>query len=141
MKNLHPFFPVMLPHSYPFVLVDKIVEFEEGKRIVCLKNVSNNDEFLQGHFKDNPIMPGSLIIETMAQSSGLIIGNKKSKMAYLGRVKDAKFRKPVVPGDQIIITSSLIDRLPPLYIFEVIASVGGEVVAEAEISLSFRYNE
>ncbi|GAB63001.1 MAG: 3-hydroxyacyl-ACP dehydratase FabZ [Candidatus Jettenia sp.] len=137
MSDLYPFPSEILPHSYPFILIDKIVEFEEEKRIVCLKNISNNDEFLQGHFKNNPVMPGSLILEAMAQASGLIIGSKKSKMAYLCRVKDAKFRKPVVPGDQLIITSSLIDKLPPLYIFETGASVGGEVVSEAGISLSF----
>lgn len=138
MRNLYPFPSEILPHSHPFILIDKIVYLEEGKRIVCLKNVSNNDEILRGHFKNNLIMPGSLIIEAMAQASGLIIGNKKTNIAYLCRVKDAKFRKPVVPGDQLIISSNLIEKFPPLYIFEVNASVGSEVVAEAEINLSFQ---
>ncbi|KKO18985.1 MAG: 3-hydroxyacyl-[acyl-carrier-protein] dehydratase FabZ [Candidatus Brocadia sp.] len=125
-----------LPHSYPFLLIDRILDLDEGKRIVCLKNVTINEEFFQGHFKDNPVMPGSLIIEAMAQTSGLMIVKEKSSMAYLGKIKDAKFRKMVVPGDQLIITSSLIDKFPPFYTFEVIASVGSEIVSEAEIILS-----
>ena len=126
----------ILPHSYPFLLIDRILDLDEGKRIVCLKNVTINEEFFQGHFKDNPVMPGSLIIEAMAQTSGLIIVKEKSGMAYLGMIKDAKFRKMVVPGDQLIITSSLIDKFPPFYAFEVVASVGSEIVSEAEITLS-----
>lgn len=126
----------ILPHSYPFLLIDRILKLDEGKHIVCLKNVTMNEEFFQGHFKDNPVMPGSLIIEAMAQTSGLMIMKEKSRMAYLGKIKDAKFRKMVVPGDQLIITSSLVDKFPPLYAFEVVVSVENEIVSEAEITLS-----
>lgn len=130
----HP--KTILPHTYPFLLIDRILDLDEGKRIVCLKNVTINEEFFQGHFKDNPVMPGSLIIEAMAQTSGLMIMKEKSRIAYLGKIKDAKFRKMVVPGDQLIITSSLVDKFPPWYAFEVVASVENEIVSEAEITLS-----
>lgn len=135
MTDLHPSPINLLPHSYPFVLIDRIVELEQGKRIVCLKNVTINEEFFRGHFKDNPVMPGVLIIEAMAQTSGLMICSEESSMFYLGRIKDAKFKKPVVPGDQLIITSSLTYKLSPLYVFEAVASVGSEIVSEAEITL------
>lgn len=126
----------MLPHSYPFVLIDRIIELEEGKRIVCLKNITINERFFQGHFGDNPVFPAVFVIEAMAQASGLIIGGKSSRMAYLTSIKDAKFMKPVIPGDQLIITSSLFHRLPPLYVFEVQASVNDEIVSEAEIIIA-----
>lgn len=141
MTNIYPSPKNLLPHSYPFVMIDKIVELEQGKRSVCLKNVSINEEFFQGHFKDNPVMPGVLIIEAMAQTSGLIIGPPEAeeiRMFSLGSIKDAKFKKPVVPGDQLIITSSLVHKLSPLYVFEVIASVEGEIVSEAEITLALK---
>jgi beta-hydroxyacyl-ACP dehydratase FabZ len=125
-----------LPHSYPFVLIDKILEFEEDRRIVCLKNVTINEEFFQGHFRDNPVMPGVLIIEAMAQASGLLLSGKKPKMAYLNRVKDARFKKPVLPGDQLIITSSIIHSFQPQYVFDVIVMVRDEVISSAEIVLT-----
>ncbi len=125
----------ILPHSYPFMLLDKIIEFEEGLRIACIKNVSINEEFFNGHFRENPLMPGVLIIEAMAQASGLIMNIKNPTLAYLSRVKDAKFKRPVVPGDQLVIRSSVIQKLPPLYVFEVAAYIKDEVVSEAEITL------
>lgn len=124
-----------LPHSYPFVLIDKIIELGKGNRITCIKNVTINEEFFQGHFKDNPVMPGVLILEAMAQASGLIIGDKKSG-AYLVRIKDARFKKPVIPGDQLIIKSFLIKCFHPLYVFDVAAYVKDETVSEAEITLT-----
>ncbi len=128
----------LLPHSYPFVLIDRIVELKQGERSMCLKNVSINEEFFQGHFKDNPVMPGVLIIEAMAQASGLIIGSEEARLFSLGSIKDAKFKKPVIPGDQLIITSTLVHKLPPLYVFEVVASVESEIVSEAEITLALK---
>jgi beta-hydroxyacyl-ACP dehydratase FabZ len=125
-----------LPHSYPFILIDRIIELEEGKRIVCLKNITINERFFQGHFGDNLIFPVVFIIEAMAQTSGLIIGGEGSRMAYLSSIKDAKFIKPVIPGDQLIITSSLLHRFSPLYVFEAQASVNDEIISEAEIILS-----
>lgn len=125
----------MLPHSYPFVLIDRIIEITEGKRIVCLKNVTINEEFFNGHFKKNPIMPGVLILEAMAQASGLIIGGEKTG-AYLIRIKDARFKKPIIPGDQLIIKSSLLQSFHPLYVFDSIAYVKEDIVSEAEITLT-----
>lgn len=126
----------ILPHSYPFVLIDRIIEREEGKRIVCLKNVTFNEEFFQGHFKGNPVMPGVLIIEAMAQASGLMIGADRPAAAFLSRVSDARFKRAVAPGDQLVIKSSLIKEFRPLYVFEVSAHVQGDIVAEAEITLT-----
>jgi beta-hydroxyacyl-ACP dehydratase FabZ len=135
MTDLNTLPATILPHSYPFVLIDKIIEFEKGIRVACLKNVTVNEEFFQGHFKDNPVMPGVLILEAMAQASGLIIGDKKSG-AYLARVKDARFKKPVIPGDQLIIKSSLLQCFHPLYVFDAMVYVKEEIVSEAEITLT-----
>ncbi len=126
----------ILPHSCPFVLIDRIVEREEGKRIVCLKNVTFNEDFLQGHFRGNPIMPGVLILEAMAQASGLIIGAEHTSAAFLASVGNARFRKAVVPGDQLVIKSSLLKEFQPLYVFEASAYVSDSIVAEAEITLN-----
>ena len=93
----------MLPHRYPFLLVDRIVELEEGKRVVGIKNVTINEPFFQGHFPGHPIMPGVLIIEAMAQVSGILamLTDKISndKVTYFTGIDNARFRKPVVPGD------------------------------------------
>lgn len=125
----------MLPHSYPFIFIDRILEVKEGESITCLKNVTINEEFFLGHFKENPVMPGILIIEAMAQASGLIIGDEK-RGTYIARVKDARFKTPVIPGDKLIIKSSLIQKFPPLYVFEVQAFVDDKTVSEAEITLA-----
>ncbi len=126
----------ILPHSYPFVMLDKIVKLEQGLCIVCIKNVTINEKYFTGHFKENPSMPEILIIEAMAQASGLIIENRKPTLAYLSGIKDAKFKIPVVPGDQLVIRSSIIQTLPPLYVFGVTALVKEKVVSEAEIILN-----
>ncbi len=134
--SIYPLPITILPHSYPFALIDRIIEIEEGKQIVCLKNVSINEEFFNGHFRKNPVMPGVLIVETMAQASGLLISKGNFTKAHLSMIKNAKFKKPVVPGDQLIIKSSLIQEFSPLYVFEVIAYVKDDVVSEAEITLA-----
>jgi len=128
----------ILPHSYPFVLIDRIVEREEGKRIVCLKNVTFNEEFFRGHFRENPVMPGVLILEAMAQASGLIIGPSQSGAAYLSRISDARFRRAVIPGDQLVIRADLIRDFRPLYLFEAAAYVQDVIAAEAEITISIQ---
>jgi 3-hydroxyacyl-[acyl-carrier-protein] dehydratase len=128
----------MLPHSYPFVLIDSILEREEGKRIVCLKNVTCNEEFFKGHFRDNPVMPGVLLIEAMAQASGLIMGSTQPTVAVLSRIGDARFRKAVEPGDQLVIKSSVIREFRPFYVFEASAYVRDVSVAEAEITLTIK---
>ena len=97
-----------LPHRYPFLLVDRILTIERGKRVVGIKNVTFNEEFFQGHFPGNPVMPGVLILEAMAQVAGFMVlwgdGSPSDKSVYLTGVDKARFRRPVVPGDQIVFT-------------------------------------
>jgi beta-hydroxyacyl-ACP dehydratase FabZ len=127
----------LLPHAYPFVLIDRILEREQDKRIVCRKNVTINEEFFKGHFPDQPLMPGALIIEAMAQASGLVVGSPdKPAAGYLTRVHDARFKKPVVPGDQLVITSLLTQAFAPLYVFAAEVRVNDAVVAQADITLT-----
>ena len=128
----------ILPHSYPFVLIDRIVEREEGKSIVCLKNVTLNEEFFVGHFRENPVMPGVLILEAMAQASGLVIASSQPKAAFLSGIGDAKFRREVVPGDQLVIKAELLRDFRPLYLFEAKAYVQETIVSEAEITISIQ---
>jgi 3-hydroxyacyl-[acyl-carrier-protein] dehydratase len=94
-----------LPHRYPFLLIDKVVEMERFKRIVAIKSVSINEAFFQGHFPGKPVMPGVLILESMAQAGGLLllqeIPDRDEKLLYLATMNDVKFRRPVVPGDQL----------------------------------------
>jgi 3-hydroxyacyl-[acyl-carrier-protein] dehydratase len=94
-----------LPHRYPFLLIDRVLEFERTKRLVAIKNVTANEPFFQGHFPDYPIMPGVLVIEAMAQAGALImlaeIEDRKTKLAVFTGIEKAKFRKPVTPGDQL----------------------------------------
>lgn len=95
----------ILPHRYPFLLVDRIEELEPGDRLVAIKNVSINEPYFQGHFPGRPIMPGVLILEGMAQAGGFLLLNTvedpESKLMYLSRIEDARFRRPVVPGDRL----------------------------------------
>jgi beta-hydroxyacyl-ACP dehydratase FabZ len=94
-----------LPHRYPFLLIDKVVEMERFKRIVAIKSVTINEAFFQGHFPGKPVMPGVLILESMAQAGGLLllqeIPDREEKLLYLASMNDVKFRRPVVPGDQL----------------------------------------
>lgn len=131
----------MLPHRYPFLLVDRIVEMEEGKRVVGIKNVTINEPFFQGHFPGHPIMPGVLIIEAMAQVGGVFamitggIGN--DKVTYFAGIDNARFRKPVVPGDVLRLELELINCRRGLYCFQGKAFVGDTLVAEAELKATF----
>jgi 3-hydroxyacyl-[acyl-carrier-protein] dehydratase len=94
-----------LPHRYPFLLIDKVVEMERFKRIVAIKSVTINEAFFQGHFPGKPVMPGVLILESMAQAGGLLllqeIPDREQKLLYLATMNDVKFRRPVIPGDQL----------------------------------------
>lgn len=124
----------ILPHRYPMLLVDKIVEMDET-HIVGIKNVTSNEPFFNGHFPDFPVMPGVLIIEAMAQTAGVqvlsSIPDRGSKLVLLASVEEAKFRKPVRPGDQLVITMTLVKRKATLAKMSGVAKVDGEVVAEA----------
>ncbi len=126
----------ILPHRYPFLLVDRILALEPGKRAVGLKNVTVNEPFFQGHFPQRAIMPGVMIIEVMAQVGGVMIlsvGEHQGKLAYIGTVDNAKFRRPVVPGDTLEVEVELIRLRGNAGKVKCVARVGGEEAAEAEI--------
>ena len=136
-KNTHINIPEYLPHRYPFLLVDKIIEFEPSKRCVGVKNVSHNEPHFQGHYPNNPIMPGVLILEAMGQIAALamLLDEKyKSLVPILAGIEKAKFRKPVYPGDQLIIEATI--KWIRGRIGKVVceAKVDGELVTIAEMS-------
>ena len=124
----------ILPHRYPMLLVDRIEELEPD-RIVGIKNVTVNEPFFVGHFPDFPVMPGVMIVEAMAQVAGVLVLNqipdRKSKLVLLASVEEAKFRKPVRPGDQLVIEMKVAKRKATVAKMYGTASVNGEVVAEA----------
>lgn len=125
----------VLPHRYPMLLVDRIIEIDAGKRIVGLKNVTANEQFFQGHFPGAPVMPGVLIIEAMAQCAAVLflrdIPERDSKLFLFGGVDRARFRKPVFPGDQLRLECEVIQRRASTVKLRCTASVDGSVVAEA----------
>ena len=135
----------ILPQRFPFLMIDRILEVEEGRKVVAIKNVSINEQFFNGHFPGQPIMPGVLIIEAMAQASivlfaaskGIAAGKKMSY--YLGSVK-MRFLNPVLPGDQLRITVAPVKMLSSVAIVEAHAEVGDKEVAKGEISLSAKEN-
>lgn len=126
----------ILPHRYPMLLVDSIVELEED-RIVGIKNVSVNEPFFPGHFPDFPVMPGVLIVEAMAQVAGVLvlssIPDRKSKLVLLASIEQAKFRRPVLPGHQLRIEMKVTRRKATVAKMHGQATVEGHVVAEAEV--------
>ena len=131
----------MLPHRYPFLLVDGIAEFEDGKRIVGVKNVTMNEPFFQGHFPGHPIMPGVLIIEAMAQVGGvfaILMGEGgEDQVTYFVGIDKVKFRKPVVPGDTLRMEMELINNRRGIHYFAGKAYVGNTLVAEGELKATF----
>jgi len=127
----------ILPHRYPFVLVDRILEMEPGKRVVGLKNVSFNEEFFQGHFPGNPVMPGVLVVEAMAQAAAVCLlvglGDRESKVPYFTGIDACKFRRPVVPGDQLRLEVEILNAKLRLCKARGRALVNGNLCAEADI--------
>lgn len=127
----------ILPHRYPFLLVDRILEVEKGKRIVGIKNVTYNEEFFQGHFPGNPVMPGVLILEAMAQVAAIglfgVVPDHEKKLLYLSGVDRCKFRRPVLPGDQLRIEAEIVQLRSRACRCKAAATVGGALCAEAEL--------
>jgi len=133
----------LLPHRYPFLLIDRVLSMEPDKSIVALKNVTINEPFFPGHYPHHPVMPGVLIIEAMAQASALLSfksmkakptenPNEKS-VYYFAGIDGARFRQPVGPGDQLIIKATLIGSKRGLFKFSATAEVDGKLAAEAEL--------
>ncbi|HLG18000.1 MAG TPA: 3-hydroxyacyl-ACP dehydratase FabZ [Blastocatellia bacterium] len=130
----------ILPHRYPFLLVDRIIDYEPNKRVIGIKNVTLNEPFFEGHFPGAPVMPGVLIVEAMAQTAGVLmlagIPDRETKLVFFTGIDQAKFRRPVVPGDQLRLELTVL-KLRPRYIkLRGEAFVDGHMVAEAFISSS-----
>lgn len=135
-----------LPHRYPFLLVDRVRECVPGEHLVAVKNVTINEPYFTGHFPARPVMPGVLIIEAMAQATGLLafrtIGvPPENVLYYLVGVHNAKFRRPVEPGDQLVMTARIQRAIRGVWCFEVQAEVDGAVVASAEIRCAAKETE
>ena len=133
-----------LPHRYPFLLIDRVVEFEKDKRIVALKNVSANEPHFPGHFPHFAVMPGVLIVEAMAQAAAILslksIGHKNDGkwVYYFVGIDGARFKKPVIPGDQLILEVDAGRTSRGMAKFTAVARVGGALVAEAELLCALR---
>ena len=128
----------LLPHRYPFLLVDRVVELERDKRILAYKNITQNEPFFTGHFPGKPIMPGVLIIEALAQAGGLLTqlshdGQTAGRMFYMVKVDNARFKKMVVPGDRLDLDVTLKRLIRNMALYEGIAKVDGQEVASAEV--------
>lgn len=132
----------LLPHRYPFLLIDRVLDSEPGKRLRAMKNVTINEPFFQGHFPTKPVMPGVLLIEAMAQATGLLAMESadvpKEAIYYLVGVDKARFKRPVVPGDQLIFEVEVLKHKREIWVFAAEAKVDGNLVASAEIMCTAR---
>jgi len=128
-----------LPHRYPMLLVDRVLECEAGKRIVALKNVTANEQYFTGHFPGRPVMPGVMILEALAQAAGILtfvtagIYPDDSVRFYFAGIDKARFRRPVVPGDQLVLRATLERRIRTIWKFSTVAEVAGEEACSAEM--------
>ena len=131
-----------LPHRFPFLLVDRVLECVAGKHVIALKNVTVNEPFFQGHFPNRPVMPGVLIVEALAQASGIlafktanVIPNENTRF-YFVAIDNARFRKPVIPGDQLMLKVTLKRSFKGIWRFHGVAEVDGKEVASAEMMVA-----
>jgi beta-hydroxyacyl-ACP dehydratase FabZ len=134
----------ILPHRYPFLLVDRILELEPGVRAVCIKNVTANEPQFTGHWPGNPVMPGVLMLEAMAQVGGIFLmseAESAGKTAFFAGMDAIKFRRPVVPGDQLTITAELVRRKGTIGRAKAVAMVGDEVAVEGEFMFALVDNK
>jgi len=132
----------LLPHRYPFIMIDRILELTPGEKIVALKNVTINEPFFQGHFPDNPIMPGVLIIEAMGQAVAILAAKSLDQephdsLIYFMGMDKVKFRKPVTPGDQLIFEMKFLKKRRKVFKMSGTAYVDENVVAQAELMATF----
>jgi 3-hydroxyacyl-[acyl-carrier-protein] dehydratase len=127
----------ILPHRYPFLLIDRVLDYQEGEWAKARKCVSTNEPFFNGHFPEQPIMPGVLILEALAQTGAIAVLSEpeyKGRIALFGGVKQARFKTPVVPGDVLDLECKIIRRKGPVGIGEAVATVDGEIACKAELS-------
>jgi 3-hydroxyacyl-[acyl-carrier-protein] dehydratase len=131
-----------LPHRYPFLLVDRVIECVPGKRIEAIKNVSVNEPFFPGHFPGNPVMPGVIILEALAQAAGIlafktagVVPDENSRFYFVG-IDKARFRRPVVPGDRLVLKATLERAIRGIWKFETVAEVDGQVAASATMMVA-----
>lgn len=129
----------IIPHRYPFLLVDKVLEVEPGKKIVAIKNVTANEPFFQGHFPDYPVMPGVLIVEALAQAAGIAAAmqeEQKGKLGLFAGIEALKFKKQVVPGDTLKLEAEILLSKLGVVKAKVLATVDGKTAAEGEIKFA-----
>ncbi|MFO7556879.1 MAG: 3-hydroxyacyl-ACP dehydratase FabZ [Desulfobacterales bacterium] len=136
----------LLPHRYPFIMIDRILELIPGEKVIALKNVTINEPFFQGHFPGNPIMPGVLIIEAMGQAGAVLAAKSlehelKGKVIYFMGMDKVKFRKPVIPGDQVVFELTFLKQRAKVFKMAGMARVDENVVAEAELMATFGENK
>lgn len=133
-----------LPHRYPFLLVDRILEMEDGKRVLALKNVTINEPFFPGHFPHRPVMPGVLILEALAQAAAVLSFKSsgetpdENSLVYFAGIDGARFKRPVVPGDQLLLEVTILRNMRNIWKYKAVARVGDEIAAEAELMCAIK---
>lgn len=143
MMDIHQILK-QLPHRYPILLVDRVLEIEKGKRIKALKNVSINEPYFSGHFPHRPVMPGVLMLEALAQAAALLafdlqgVTPDDKTVYYFAGIDGARFKRPVEPGDQLILDVQLDRMRAGIFKFKAVATVGGEIATEAELMCTMR---